>query len=496
MSDANRTKLSFVAETTLGTTPATPAWKQLRITRSGLTYRPITVQSNELASDRQVTDLIRVGQEAGGSFDAEFSFANADPLLESAFFSAWTQMPYRYNNGTADSIITDVSATVVTTSNPAAEATGQGTFAVGHLVRHSGFTTAGNNGLFRISAATATTYTTTGLTIEASPPGTARTKVVGIEGASADISAQAGATNSLTTSALNWTTLGIVAGMWLKVGGAAAGTQFATAANNDWVRVSAVTSTVLTLDRVPSGWTTDTGTSKTIRLWVGDYLRNGTTKKSFSFEQQYQDLTSPEYDVFSGMLANSFSLQADAQAIKSLSLEFQGLSATNGTTRFTGSTDTATDYLGAVPRTGDVFNTSSNVARLAEGGSAITGSYVLALSVALNNNLRRQNAVGSLASVGMGAGRAVVTGNLNTYYGSNAIRTKLLNGTATSLDARFADPNGTRAYVLDMPRVKLTDGSPEGIQSDSDRTINMAFQALKDSTLGYTIQLQRFEEFA
>ena len=85
---------------------------------------------------------------------------------------------------------------------------------------------------------------------------------------------------------------------------------------------------------------------------------------------------------------------------------------------------------------------------------------------------------------------------LNTYYFSNAIRTKLLAGTATAIDTRVVDPAGIRAYIVDLPRVKLTDGTPEGIQVDSDRTLNAQFMALKDPTLGFTIQMSRFEQFA
>ena len=67
MSDTNRVQIGLVEEATLGTTPATPAFQALRITNApSLAFEPNTVVSEEIRSDRQITDLILVGAEAGG----------------------------------------------------------------------------------------------------------------------------------------------------------------------------------------------------------------------------------------------------------------------------------------------------------------------------------------------------------------------------------------------------------------------------------------------
>ena len=497
MSDANRTKVSFVDEGTFDVVPTSPAWKQVRITGAPFTFTPTNVVSDELITDRQVADLVRVALETGGDLPMEFSYANQDPLLRGAMYSDWVPATLRYNDGTADSVITDVSVggvyTVITNaSNPEKN---YGAFAIGQLVRNTGFV-AGNTGLFRASAATATSVTLPTTTAEAAPGASARMKVVGIEGASGDITATAGGTNFIGATAANFINQGFVAGMWAKIGGTAAGTKFATAADNDWVHISAVTATQLTLDVVPAGWATDAGAAKTIQIWMGDYIRNGTTARSFAGEVQFQDLATVEYDVYSGLRVGGWTLSANAQQILQSAFSFLGANATNSTTRTAGSTDDAEDILGAIPRVGDVFNASSNVARIAEAGAALAGpNYVQAFSLALSNTLRRQNSIGKLTSHGIGAGRVQVTGKLTTYYGSNAVRTKLLAGTATSLDARFVDPNGTRAVTVDLPRVKLVAGTPQVSGVDTDRILDLDLQALKHATLGYTIQVQRFEEF-
>jgi hypothetical protein len=56
------------------------------------------------------------------------------------------------------------------------------------------------------------------------------------------------------SSVLNFTTLDIQPGDWLKIGSQVASAGFATAGPNDWVRISAVTAKRILLGIVPAGW--------------------------------------------------------------------------------------------------------------------------------------------------------------------------------------------------------------------------------------------------
>lgn len=86
---SNRTALRFVAEVTEGTTPATPALKEIRYTGESLGYNISNTRSNEIRSDRNVADLIRTGAEAGGDINAEMSYGSFDDLIEAALCSTW-----------------------------------------------------------------------------------------------------------------------------------------------------------------------------------------------------------------------------------------------------------------------------------------------------------------------------------------------------------------------------------------------------------------------
>lgn len=89
IANASECRLGVIAETAWGTTPATPAFNVLRYTGESFAYETETAQSNEIRPDRNVTDNIRLGQQAGGGFDFELSYGQLDTILESLFYNTW-----------------------------------------------------------------------------------------------------------------------------------------------------------------------------------------------------------------------------------------------------------------------------------------------------------------------------------------------------------------------------------------------------------------------
>lgn len=454
------------------------------------------MESKELRADRMIGDEIRVGNDIGGTLPLEFSWRSVDDLMDYVLQSAWVRTAVRDNNGTADSEITDVTVTTgvytILTTGAANTDFHFGAFAVGHLVRASGFTNAANNTLGRVSAATATSVTLGNTSVaETAPPGTARLKVVGFRGAAGDITATA---TGLASTALNFTTLGLVQGQWIKIGGATAGEQFVNvAANNGWARINGtITATALPLDNLPAGWGVDNGATKTITVSIGDMIKNGITEQTMAIEQQYQDLTVPEYDYFTGMAVDQFALSIKARAVIEATVTFMGASGTNTTTRAASATDVAA-------ATNDVLSASANVGQVQDNGVSLTGkSAVTALDLTLSNSKRRVTAIGVLGNADDGSGSFRVEGKMSMYYASNSIRAKILAGTASSFNTRIVDttaPVNSRAYVLDVPRIKYTSGNPQTPGIDTDRTLDPTFMGLAHPTLGYAFSLTRMEEY-
>ena len=88
MSDANRVQLSYMAETTWGTTPSA-ALQAIRITSESLGFNIENIISNELDYTRMVGDLIQTGAENSGGIDFELSYGTFDDLLEGAMMGSW-----------------------------------------------------------------------------------------------------------------------------------------------------------------------------------------------------------------------------------------------------------------------------------------------------------------------------------------------------------------------------------------------------------------------
>ena len=87
MSDASRVQLAYGAEVSWGTIPAI-AFQETRMTGEGLNFNIQNITSDEIRSDRQITDLVQVDAEAAGPINVEMSYGTYDDFLEAALFSA------------------------------------------------------------------------------------------------------------------------------------------------------------------------------------------------------------------------------------------------------------------------------------------------------------------------------------------------------------------------------------------------------------------------
>lgn len=89
MVDSSQTRLAFVTEVTYGVTPASPVFRNQRFVSESLNANIENIVSNEIRADRNVTDLIQVGADGGGSVDIELSYGSFDDWLESVMFGTW-----------------------------------------------------------------------------------------------------------------------------------------------------------------------------------------------------------------------------------------------------------------------------------------------------------------------------------------------------------------------------------------------------------------------
>ncbi|MGC2853955.1 phage tail tube protein [Novispirillum sp. DQ9] len=482
MTSTNRLRVTSVREATLGTTPGTPRMRTRRLVSEGLAFRPNFVMSDEIRADRMMADPIKVGETNEGPINFEFSYpvenSPDDTDIVSAMMADWTKTPSRDNDGTADSVITDIGTTADTITFTTGAA-----FVVGHLVRATGFATSGNNGLWPVTTGGTTSLVSSGAsyTAETAPPAAARIKVVGFQGTSGDITATS---TGLGSTTLDFTTLGLAVGQWIKIGGTGAAYRFATEALNVYARITAISATALTLDNLPAAWTTDAGTSKTVRVFFGDYIRNGTTVIGQTIERGFMGQGTPSYVAQTGMVAGQYQITMETEQKITGSVTYMGMGGDISTTSLDSSPDAAT--------TNAVMAAHVNVGRIAEGGSALASpNWCRAFSLSINNNLRMIRSLDDVSVVDIQAGECTVTGTTNTYFGDKSLYEKLINGTVASQSARVS--KNSQAFLVTIPRVTYTDGSPNAGGKNQDVELPLQWSASIDSATNCHVQFDRME---
>lgn len=494
MSDTNRVALRCVEEVAFGVVPTAPVLEEICYTSApNLAFVPETTVSEKIRSDRQIDDLPLVGGEAAGDINSELAFRVHDKLLQGAFFNDF-QERYGRDNDVVATEISDVDGTLeevtVTDEGDAPP--------VGAIVRHENFGVDANNGFFTVASVIGNVsyVTNESLEDEAVVPSGARIRVVGQRGATGDITAAAGAEDSIGSTALDFTTLDLEPGDWIKLD------AFATVADNDFVRILSIVATKIVLDIVPSGWATDTGVGVEVDIYLGERLINGTVEKSYTIEEQFEDHSPTTFQYLRGMEVDGLVINATPQAIVTTAFTFSGQDAFFSDA---GEPASVPDQLPAVDGAGrvaaavtlplpavEVLNSSSNVARIARGGTPITGAnFVLEASIEIANNLRQLNAVGFLGAVDIGVGEFGVTGTLNTYFDDASLARDVIANTETSFDMRFED-NGAHVILIDAPRIKFSEGSPENPGKNQDVTVNLSYQAIREPTFNYTLKWMRF----
>lgn len=164
-SDANRATLSMVAETSMNVPPASPTMRRLRGTGYSPQAQKRVYVSREIRPDAMVAGSAVVGRSNTGAFDFELSCGgDFDPLIEALLRGTFV----------APLVVTSVS---VLAGNKFGKTAAFGNVQVGQWVQSSGFTNAGNNGWFKVTAKSADDMTVAGTL--ATEGATASTRVRG-----------------------------------------------------------------------------------------------------------------------------------------------------------------------------------------------------------------------------------------------------------------------------------------------------------------------------
>jgi len=212
-----------------------------------------------------------------------------------------------------------------------------------------------------------------------------------------------------------------------------------------------------------------------------DVLKNGVTQKSFTIEKKFETGATDAFLRYTGMIASTFSLNIQAQEMVTGSFGFQGKGGSTDNAIITGATYTS-------PTTGDVFNAGINFGSLSMTG--VTSPKVTAISIEGTNNLRQQPVIGSIESIGVGAGQFGVNGSVTCYFENTEAYQLFLDGTDADLEFVLTD-NDDNSYTFTLPRIKFSDADVVAGANNEDVLITLPFQALYDSSEACTLKIER-----
>lgn len=365
MGVTNRASFALGFESSVGVVPGSPTAVKYPL-RGESFSNPLTYdESGEFRDDRLTTPYDLTAEDASGGFDVNMRCETFDPLIAAAFYSNWDAAPTR------DNAVTAASITGVTTAADTYAVANGAAFVASQLAYAENFTEAANNGLKHAVATSGATalVVSENLVDEASPPADARLIVCGFYGGATDISATA---NGLASATLDFTTMtNLKAGSWIKVGGTGAGNRFATEALNTWIRVVSIGPNALVCDNLPSGWTTDAGTGKTIHVFTTEILNigDGSTKQTLFLQKKTPVTGGFRYMHIYGLHAGLFRLSTQARGRMIARFEYQGIGGDAG-----GLTATPLVATPTVPRKRRVLVSGSSFVRLHEGGGAFATS--------------------------------------------------------------------------------------------------------------------------
>lgn len=477
----NKTILSFAVESSIGTLPGTPEWYEVEwndLTTFGATISSVTrdpINQDRMQKKGAVSDL-----DSAVEYQTDLTLSSFNNFAQGFFYRAW-----------------EAQDTAVPTSVAAAgysHAALSGALTVGALIYARNLGLADNNGLQVVNGVPTTILTPVVATTvtEASPPDGARFDVVGVQGDASDI--ELDSDGNLISSSLDFTTLGIQVGQSIYIGGGTAATTFATAAYTGLARVRIVAANLITLDK--RDWTVgsaDDGDTKTIQIFIGDFISNVAQndgdflEETYTFEGEYSSLEAGNTTVYeypSGCKPNDMVLDFPLSDKAGVTFGFINLDTPVPTvSQATGNRNNTYDT--------DAYGTTSDCVRLSLSDSSLSDytTSFKTLSITVSNGVSPEKVLCSLGAADMNIGKFIVTGSAQVLFTDENMISAVRNYETTSLD--FAINNDDGALHFDIPEMTFSSAN-KSFPVDESVLMDVEINTHKSDFFGYVLSCTKF----
>jgi len=496
----NRLSLAYAIEQSLGVLPGSPTWKLLEpndVTTWGA--NTTKVARDPISPDRQRRKGTTTDVDRTVEFEHDLTREVFLDFIEGYCFAS-TRYPYSgattrvgpqqsgaaFNNLAVDGDAGGDSFThdTITTAMTA-----------GRLVFSRGFDNSTNNGMKEVDSGSTATVTeianSADVMIDETPGNTdnATMEIAGHRGASGDL-VWTFATSTLSSTVLDFTTLGLSPGQVIHLGGLTSTNQFSEGVG--YARIVSIAANAIVCDKVSGDLASSDGAGTGIQVDIlfGGFIRNVTVtdsdflERSFQFELAMPNLgaaAATRWQYAIGNYGNQVSFQLPLADKAIIEFGFVGTDTENPTdTQATG----ASTPVKTVQTT--AFNTSNDIGRLRVQQVDETGltTCFKNVTLTLNNQVTPEKCLGTLGATELNTGTYLVDVESQLLLTNEDVISAIKDNETVMFD--FILKNDDGAIAFDIPSMTLGGGDLELPRNESVR-INTTGEAFRDATLDYTL---------
>lgn len=497
----NSLALAAARESSLGTLPGSPVWRQLEpnsISTFGTTISKVA--RSPITKSRQRRKGIITDLDSAVEFEVDLTLSVFRDYMEGFCFSQAIGAP----------VFLPTAATSGAFSVPAVSAGDAakltyGASAAKSLLYARGWATGANNGIFVLGAVVAggaTSITVTGGAVAETPGATRDVElaVAGVRGAAGDL--EIDSNGDLISTALDFTTLGLNVGQWIHVGGIDITNRFFNDVNYGFARIAAIAANKITLERRGATFVADDGTDTgaggtalAIDILFGQWVRNVPVghadylEISTQFELESPGLGSGGADMYEYAMGNyhdTVSISIPLTEKATVTYGFVGTDTTDPTaSRATNAADAK------LPSETAAFGTSSDLARLVAHKVDETGitTDFKSMTVTLSNNVSPEKVLGNLGARYMNAGNFEADIETQVLFTDPAVPAAVRAN--TTLGLYFALRNEEGGVLCDFPSGTFDGGNRE-FPVNQTVLMNTTFAGFEDPALGYSFSVSLF----
>lgn len=494
--DSNSVSLYYAREIAPKQLDAIPNWRELEPNSYGSFGGTVsTIARNPINFTRQKRKGGVTGIEASCEFEQDFTQSNFQRLSQGFFYA---KMREKFSTHYLDETLTpNVITNVDGTLNNYVGVGALDGFPANTLIFANGFSNPENNGLAVVTASTPTTVTVSKSLVDEVTTNAASLTTVGISAQSGDLVLSVDVNGVyLTSTLLDFTTLGLINGEFIGVGGDDILNRF-DSGFPFFGKIQTIETNRLVFDEVSTTVFNDAGVGKEIHLYFARVLKNEDScdlisKDTFQFERQLDCRTGQiQSEYLLGGTPNQMTINSPLKDKIAANVSFIGMDV-----EYRDSVSGIKPGNRINAENEECYNTSSDVflTRLKLKNpfdSAPLFTFINDFTLTINNSASPVEAIGEIGAIDTSLGEFDVNGSITAYFSTVAAIQAIRANSDVSMTAIFGNSNQNKGFIINIPLLSLSNAQVQ-VEKDQPVTVPLEHMAYENEN-GYTLMMQWFD---